>query len=883
MKLRSLLAAHGLAGLGLLGAAVVMSDAAGPQPRTGSSPAGVCPPFHLRDEQGRKIDPVAGENARAPYSPRQTCGAAGCHDYERITRGYHFTQGLGEPPTADQRARYAWATSPGNFGGNWCSPAPLYRYLSPKDNPSPARMDMTAFDFFTSPCGTCHPGGGSAEFDRSGRRYDRWMADPASGFAPGAENRFDGDYRKARWSETGVLEADCLLCHQPGYDFDARNAQLGAWNLRWAATAGAGLASVTGSVKDGKAVAVVYDPRRFDRDGTLKLAVARQPRDEACLSCHAQPGWKKRGANYRSRTDVHLRAGLRCVDCHPAGRSALDPRISAREEHQFAKGDDPGGLVRDDLDDTVVACADCHESGRRGAPVAKHFGLPALHLELIACQACHVPERVVMPAEVQASDVFNTAPWIHSAGKRLWTFYGPDGRARNHYGFLEVMGYDDKPTEPFRPTLFRYKGKIYPGNRVHSAWPGLEIEGETALAQPRMADIVKMWKAHLDDPRKYEALSEIVDDTGDGVPEVNRPEEIEALLASVRQALADVGYPLEGTRVVWVRDDRVYRSGTEYRLVPKHEWEASPFANVHKYSHDVYPARAALGSGGCTDCHAPASPFLYAAVLQTPFGPDGRPETVPQWRLIGLSRFGAALGAWRESTLKPSGPWLLGAVVLACLLHLVGFGPRRTVSTPGEPSVVRYRVAERVGHAIAMASFLVLAVSGLSFLLGSASPLGASARSLHTWTGFVFAAAVVALAALWAREARPAPWDREWLRHLGGYLGFGGELPAGKLNAGQKLYFWFALAAVLGLTATGLLMTWPGGLRAWLPLAYTLHDLLAIAVLCGVTAHFYLAVVANPGALRGVIEGSVGRSWARDHHSRWAAERAPDAPDGEAR
>jgi len=235
---------------------------------------------------------------------------------------------------------------------------------------------------------------------------------------------------------------------------------------------------------------------------------------------------------------VHLRAGLRCVDCHPAGRSARDPRISAREEHQIAKGDDPGGLVRDDLDDTVVGCADCHESGRRGAPVAKHFGLPALHLERIACQACHVPERVVMPAEVQASDVFNQAPWIHSAGKRLWTFYGPDGRARNHYGFLEVMGYDDKPTEPFRPTLFRYKGKIYPGNRVHSAWPGLEIEGETALAQPRVGDIVKMWKAHLDDPKKYEALSEIADDTGDGVPEVNRPEEIDALLASVRQALA---------------------------------------------------------------------------------------------------------------------------------------------------------------------------------------------------------------------------------------------------------------------------------------------------------------------------------------------------------
>ena len=35
---------------------------------------GVCPPFHLRDEQGNVINPVTGENAEKPYSPKQTCG-----------------------------------------------------------------------------------------------------------------------------------------------------------------------------------------------------------------------------------------------------------------------------------------------------------------------------------------------------------------------------------------------------------------------------------------------------------------------------------------------------------------------------------------------------------------------------------------------------------------------------------------------------------------------------------------------------------------------------------------------------------------------------------------------------------------------------------------
>lgn len=619
--------------------------------RAAGWPQGVCPPFVLRDEDGNVINPLTGQNADRPYSPKMTCGA--CHDYDKITQGYHFTQGRGEPPTAEQVARYLWASTPGNFGGNWCSPAPLYRYLSPKKNDSPATMDMTAFTFFTSSCAECHPGGGSAEYDREGKRYDRWMADPASGFTPGADNRFDGDYYKARWTETGVLEADCLLCHLPEYDYEARKKQIAAWNLRWAATAGAKLATVTGSVQKSEPVVVTYNKALFNPDGTIQPHIVREPRNEACLSCHAQPGWKKRGANFSPRTDVHLRAGLKCVDCHPAGSSATDPRIAGKELHEIGKGDDPGGLVRNDLDNTCVSCTDCHDTGRLGAPIARHNWLPPLHLEKIACQTCHIPQRLVMPIEVQASDVFNPAPHIEPPGKRLWSFYGPDLKFRNHYGYLHVMGYDDKPTEVFRPKLVRYKGKIYPVNQVHSAWPGIEIEGQTALMQPRMSDILGMWQAHRADPAKYPQLAKITDDNGDGVIEVNRPEEIDALIAAVTQRLTDVNYPMEGKRVVWVMDDRVYRSGTEYRVVEKQPWEASPYANVHKYSHDILPAGSALGAGGCTDCHRPASQFFFAPALVHLFDEEGKPVVEPQYKRLGLSYTTAMLTACCQAYLKP--------------------------------------------------------------------------------------------------------------------------------------------------------------------------------------------------------------------------------------
>jgi hypothetical protein len=609
----------------------------------------VCPPFPLRDAKGGVIDPARGENAGVPYSPKQTCGA--CHDYAKITQGFHFQQGAGEKPTEDQAARCQWASTPGNYGGTWCSPAPLYRYLSPKRNDSARTIDMTSFEFIVAGCADCHPGGGPMEYDRDGKRYDEVMRDPARGLTAGGDNGLDGDYYKARWSETGVLEADCLLCHLPEYNVDRRKQQLGGLNYQWAASAGAGFAKVEGTVAKGETPKVTYDTSRFDAEGRVSPHIVRSPRNETCLECHAQPGWKKRGANFRARTDVHLRAGLRCVDCHSAGMAATDDRTRGKEVHQIGKGDDPGGHVRDDLDDTVRSCQSCHASGYLGAAVAKHEGLPEGHLEKIACVTCHVPERTVEPILVQASDVFNPGSHIPSKGKHLWVFYGPDMRYRNHYGELVTMGHDDKPTDRFTPVLARYNGKIWPVNRVHTAWPAIETQGQPGLMQPKMSDIYKMWTEHQADPSKHASLAKITDDTGDGVIEVNRPEEIDALIEAVTGMLKATGYPMDGKRVLWVMDDRAYSSGTQYREIPKHDYEASPYGNVHKYSHDIYPARAALGVRGCQDCHSTGSPFLFEEVVQYPFGADGKPIAVPQYTLLGMTKERAeelaALGATR--------------------------------------------------------------------------------------------------------------------------------------------------------------------------------------------------------------------------------------------
>jgi hypothetical protein len=57
--------------------------------------------------------------SKNPYSPKKTCG--GCHDYERITNGYHFQQGRTDKDrkivisdTFDQK--YPWNLSYGMYG-----------------------------------------------------------------------------------------------------------------------------------------------------------------------------------------------------------------------------------------------------------------------------------------------------------------------------------------------------------------------------------------------------------------------------------------------------------------------------------------------------------------------------------------------------------------------------------------------------------------------------------------------------------------------------------------------------------------------------------------------------------------------------------------------
>ncbi|MFE5188291.1 cytochrome b/b6 domain-containing protein [Streptomyces sp. NPDC056628] len=146
---------------------------------------------------------------------------------------------------------------------------------------------------------------------------------------------------------------------------------------------------------------------------------------------------------------------------------------------------------------------------------------------------------------------------------------------------------------------------------------------------------------------------------------------------------------------------------------------------------------------------------------------------------------------------------------------------------------------------------------------------------VHEWAGL--ALPVPALAGLVSRAFRRdlgllnrfGPHDRIWLRAVLRRDRRPGSRPAGKFNAGQKIYASWLAGATLVMLGTGLLMwfTHLTPLR-WRTSATFVHDWLALTLGVVVAGHIGMAL-ADPESRHGLRTGTVSREWADREHSAW--------------
>ena len=193
----------------------------------------------------------------------------------------------------------------------------------------------------------------------------------------------------------------------------------------------------------------------------------------------------------------------------------------------------------------------------------------------------------------------------------------------------------------------------------------------------------------------------------------------------------------------------------------------------------------------------------------------------------------------------------------------------------------RFTFVERIVHWVVGVTFVLLLATGLAFsypalfwltaLLGG----GPSARALHPWVGVAFAAGMVFMIAIWIRDMFLSETDWRWLRAVRHYATRDAARvpPAGKYNAGQKLFFWVQGALAVVFAASGVPLWFPAAFDAsflqWMRLA---HYLATLGGGLFLIVHVYLGTVAYPGTARAMIDGTVTARWARHHHPRWHDE-----------
>ncbi|MCA9138531.1 MAG: hypothetical protein KDB00_17285 [Planctomycetales bacterium] len=362
----------------------------------------------LYDADNQRIEPAS----TTPYSSSKTCGR--CHDYETISHGWHFNAFMSD--SVDGREGEPWIWTDPRTG----TQLPL-SYRKWKQTFDPRDLGIGQWDMVRQFGGRIPGGGpGHAPMNEGANKPTDEQADEQADEQPREGKTAESDNRVSRWPLTGSLEIDCLACHgvSGSYDFNARRDQIAKQNFAWAATAGMQIGTIQGEVsriKDGadpaedaikdKLPKVKYDANRFADDGTVFVDLVRQPQNNSCYQCHSNRTVGHSGieARWTHDQDIHLRAGMQCVDCH---RNGID--------HHLVRGF-PGELHPSGQDMLTLSCAGCHLggdfvddldramgkqstttresgtglSGRLGSPRPQHAGLPPLHFEKLSCTACH--------------------------------------------------------------------------------------------------------------------------------------------------------------------------------------------------------------------------------------------------------------------------------------------------------------------------------------------------------------------------------------------------------------------------------------------------------------------------------------------------------------
>lgn len=244
---------------------------------------------------------------------------------------------------------------------------------------------------------------------------------------------------------------------------------------------------------------------------------------------------------------------------------------------------------------------------------------------------------------------------------------------------------------------------------------------------------------------------------------------------------------------------------------------------------------------------------------------------------------------WREirnGLVAGISPWVLAGVFGIVLVFFLVVGQDKLESPRSGIRIQRFSLPERILHWYTAFFFIVLAVTGLSNLFGRAllipvvgqGPFAAYMQWslwIHNVSGPLFLAGVLIEFAIWVKDNIPKKMDVVWFKNLGGMVGKGSRPHAGKVNGGEKAWFWIMVLSGLAVGVTGIILDFPiwGQSRSTMQVAYVIHASIGILFLAASFGHIYIGTIGAEGTFEGMWRGSVDAAWARQHQDLWYAQK----------
>ena len=202
------------------------------------------------------------------------------------------------------------------------------------------------------------------------------------------------------------------------------------------------------------------------------------------------------------------------------------------------------------------------------------------------------------------------------------------------------------------------------------------------------------------------------------------------------------------------------------------------------------------------------------------------------------------------------------------LVHYLIIGPKK-FKHDGKKYYV-FTLFNRIIHGIAAISFIIIIPTGLIMMFGSTFGGGEfvkACKELHAVATVLFMISVIPMFLMWLKSMLFTGEDIKWFMILGGYLSKEKKpVPAGKFNAGQKMWFWVCTIGGVMMIFTGatlyvqdlnLAVLTMFGLSKieMLRLCIIAHNAVGLAMVALFFTHVYMSIFAIKGAILSIING----------------------------